>query len=49
VAHDPGLGDDEVAAAMRRLDALPGEPFAYYGLDAAAVARMRERFAGWRR
>jgi hypothetical protein len=47
--HDPGLGDDEVAAAMRRLDALPDEPFGYYGLDAGAVARMRSRFAAWPR
>ena len=38
-----------VVAAMLRLDALPDEPFAHYGLNAAAVAVMRERFAGWPR
>ncbi|HEX7745792.1 MAG TPA: nucleotidyl transferase AbiEii/AbiGii toxin family protein [Micromonosporaceae bacterium] len=46
---DPELGDDEVAAAMRRLDALPDESFAYYGLDPSAVAEMRSRFADWDR
>jgi hypothetical protein len=47
--HDPELSDDEVAAAMRRLDALPDESFAYYGLDASAMAEMRGRFATWER
>jgi hypothetical protein len=47
--HDPYLSDDEVAAAMRRLDALPDESFAYYGLDGSAVAEMRARFADWSR
>jgi hypothetical protein len=47
--HDPGLGDDEVSAALRRLDALPDDSFTYYGLDGAAVAEMRARFADWQR
>ncbi|MEJ3747579.1 nucleotidyl transferase AbiEii/AbiGii toxin family protein [Actinomycetes bacterium KLBMP 9797] len=47
--HDPGLGDDEVAASMRRLDALPDEAFGYYGLDAAAVTLVRAAFTAWPR
>lgn len=47
--HDPRLTDEEFAQAMARLDATPDEPFAFYGLDADAVAAMRARFDTWPR
>jgi len=34
---------------MQRLDRLPDAVFAPYGLYAAAVAELRDRFAGWPR
>jgi predicted nucleotidyltransferase component of viral defense system len=46
---DPGLADREFADAGRQLDRMPDGVFARYGLDAAAVARLRERFAAWPR
>ncbi len=47
--HEPILAEDEIAAAMRRLDGLPDARFARYGLDQAAIARMRAAFADWPR
>jgi Nucleotidyl transferase AbiEii toxin, Type IV TA system len=46
---DPGLTDRDFADAGRQLDRMPDELFARYGLDAAAVGRLRERFAVWPR
>ncbi len=46
---DPGLTDREFADAARQLDRMPDGVFARYGLDAAAVANLRERFAAWPR
>ena len=46
---DPGLTDRDFADAGRQLDRMPDGLFARYGLDAAAVARLRERFAAWPR
>jgi Nucleotidyl transferase AbiEii toxin, Type IV TA system len=53
IAHakrlDPGLTDRDFADAGRQLDRMPDGVFARYGLDAAAVGRLRERFAAWPR
>lgn len=46
---DPGLTDREFADAGRQLDRMPDGVFARYGLAAAAVADLRERFAVWPR
>jgi nucleotidyltransferase AbiEii toxin of type IV toxin-antitoxin system len=46
---DPGLTDREFADAGRQLDRMPDGVFARYGLAAAAVAKLRERFAAWPR
>jgi len=46
---DPGMEDEDVAAAGRRLDAMPDWELANYGLDETAVAELRRRFAGWPR
>jgi Nucleotidyl transferase AbiEii toxin, Type IV TA system len=46
---DPGLTDRDFADAGRQLDRMPDGLFARYGLDAAAVGRLRERFAAWPR
>jgi hypothetical protein len=46
---DPGLTDREFADAGRQLDRMPDGVFARYGLDAAAVAGLRERLAAWPR
>jgi Nucleotidyl transferase AbiEii toxin, Type IV TA system len=46
---DPGLTDRDFADAGRQLDRMPDGLFARYGLDAAGVGRLRERFAGWPR
>jgi nucleotidyltransferase AbiEii toxin of type IV toxin-antitoxin system len=46
---DPGLTDQEFADAARQLDRMPDGVFSRYGLDAAAVATLRERFASWPR
>jgi hypothetical protein len=46
---DPGLTDREFADAGRQLDRMPDGVFARYGLGAAAVARLRERFTAWPR
>lgn len=46
---DPGLHDDELAAAMRRLDRLDDSVFALYGLSPEKVADVRSRFADWPR
>ena len=46
---DPGLTDQDFADAGRQLDKMPDGLFARYGLDAAAVGRLRERFAAWPR
>ena len=53
IAHakrlDPGLTDRDFADAGRQLDRMPDGVFARYGLDAAAVGGLRERFAAWPR
>jgi hypothetical protein len=46
---DPGLTDRDFADAGRQLDRMPDGLFARYGLDAAAVGRLRQRFAAWPR
>ena len=46
---DPGLTDQDFADAGRQLDKMPDGLFARYGLDAAAVGRLRDRFAAWPR
>ncbi|SCL72971.1 Nucleotidyl transferase AbiEii toxin, Type IV TA system [Micromonospora citrea] len=46
---DPALDEADVRAAGRYLDRLPDRRFARYGLDAAAVARLRARLAAWPR
>jgi len=46
---DPGLSDRDFADAGRQLDRMPDGVFARYGLDAATVATLRERFAAWPR
>jgi hypothetical protein len=47
--HDPALDDDELAAALRRLDALPDAPFQRYGVVGADVGELRRRFGLWPR
>ncbi|HWS32227.1 MAG TPA: nucleotidyl transferase AbiEii/AbiGii toxin family protein [Actinoplanes sp.] len=46
---DPALEAEDVVAAGRRLDRTPDRAFAPYGLDGAAVAAIRARFADWPR
>jgi Nucleotidyl transferase AbiEii toxin, Type IV TA system len=46
---DPGLTDQDFADAGRQLDRMPDGMFARYGLDDAAVGRLRERLAAWPR
>lgn len=46
---DPGLFDEDVTAAGRRLDQTPDRAFAAYGLDAEQVAQLRARFGAWPR
>ncbi|RKF24405.1 hypothetical protein D7I43_26675 [Micromonospora globbae] len=46
---DPALDPEDVRAAGRYLDRIPAQRFARYGLDAAAVARVRQRLATWPR
>ncbi|MGK5740532.1 nucleotidyl transferase AbiEii/AbiGii toxin family protein [Micromonospora sp. URMC 103] len=46
---DPALDPEDVRAAGRYLDRIPAQRFARYGLDAAAVTRVRERLAAWPR
>ncbi|MEV0900694.1 nucleotidyl transferase AbiEii/AbiGii toxin family protein [Actinoplanes sp. NPDC049802] len=46
---DPGLFDEDVAAAGRRLDRTPDRAFAAYGLAPVEVTRLRTRFSGWPR
>jgi hypothetical protein len=46
---DPGLRDEDYADAGRRLDKLGDRRFIAFGLSAAGIARLRERFAGWPR
>ncbi|MBY8874958.1 nucleotidyl transferase AbiEii/AbiGii toxin family protein [Micromonospora sp. PLK6-60] len=46
---DPALDPADVRAAGRYLDRVPDRRFARYGLDAAQVARLRERLADWPR
>jgi hypothetical protein len=48
-AIDPALTDEEFAAAGRRLDKLPDDAFTPYGLTAADVASLRQRFVDWPR
>ena len=46
---DPALDLADVRAAGRYLDEVPDRRFARYGLDAAQVAEVRRRMAGWPR
>ncbi|MEH0975180.1 nucleotidyl transferase AbiEii/AbiGii toxin family protein [Micromonospora sp. CPCC 205546] len=46
---DPALDEEDVRAAGRYLDRLPDRRFARYGLNPAAVARIRTRLAPWPR
>jgi hypothetical protein len=46
---DGGIEDDDAPLVGRRLDRLPDEAFYPYRLDAADVARLRDRFAVWPR
>jgi hypothetical protein len=48
-AADPGMDPADVADAGRYLDRLDDARFAVYGLDAAAVARLREKLRDWPR
>ncbi len=48
-AADPGMDPADVADAGRYLDRLDDSRFAVYGLDAAAVARLREKLRDWPR
>lgn len=47
--HDPSLAEDDLAFAMRRLDAMPDAAFAPYHLTDVAVAELRDCFAEWPR
>jgi hypothetical protein len=46
---DAGLSRRDFADAGRRLDDMPDERFAPYGLTGEDVARLRERFRAWPR
>jgi hypothetical protein len=46
---DPGIEDAHIARAGRRLDETPDRELARYGLDDAAIADLRRRFAPWPR
>jgi hypothetical protein len=46
---DPGLDDRDFAEAGRRLDRMPDQAFAPFGLGPGDVAALRERFADWPR
>ncbi len=46
---DPGMEDEDVTAVGRRLDRMPDRELARYGLDAPAVAELRDRFGAWPR
>ncbi|MER7167104.1 nucleotidyl transferase AbiEii/AbiGii toxin family protein [Micromonospora sp. NPDC000207] len=46
---DPALDPEDVRAAGRYLDRVPDQRFSRYGLDAAAVHRLRRRLAVWPR
>jgi hypothetical protein len=46
---DPGMEPEDIAAVGRRLDETPDRLLTRYGLDAAAVAELRRRFALWPR
>ena len=48
-AADPGMDPADVADAGRYLDRLDDARFAVYGLDAAAVARLRATLSDWPR
>ncbi|MGH3238583.1 MAG: hypothetical protein ACRDOH_36060 [Streptosporangiaceae bacterium] len=46
---DPGLDSRDVADVATRLDRMPDEALAPFGLGPREVARLRERFAAWPR
>ena len=46
---DPGLTSQDFADAGRRLDRMPDEAFAPFGLSPQDVAALRERFRAWPR
>jgi hypothetical protein len=46
---DAGLEDRDFSDAGRQLDRMPDGLFSRYGLSAADVAELRDRFAGWPR
>ncbi len=47
--HEPDLRDEDVAAAIGRLDVMPDSQFTRYGLSGSDVAALRRRFADWPR
>ncbi len=47
--HEPQLCDDDVAAAVRRLDVMPDSTFVRIGLTGSDVAALRRCFASWPR
>jgi hypothetical protein len=49
LTKDPYLTDEDFAAAVRRLDSVPDEPFVHYGLSTVDVSRLRGIFASWPR
>lgn len=44
---DPGIEEGDITAVGRRLARIPDWELANYGLDADAIANVRQRFAGW--
>jgi Nucleotidyl transferase AbiEii toxin, Type IV TA system len=46
---DPGLKSQDFAEAAQRLDRLPDEAFAPFGLSRKDAAALREQFASWPR
>ncbi len=47
--HQPRLRDEDVAAAIRRLDVTPDSQFTRYGLTGSDIAALRRCFADWPR
>jgi hypothetical protein len=46
---DPGIETEDIVAVAARLDRMPDRELADYGLDAAAIAELRDRFLAWPR
>jgi hypothetical protein len=47
-AADPGFDRTMFASVLGALDQITDAAFAPYGVDAAAVRGIRQRFAAWR-